>query len=174
MAEFITGVVERIVDGATYGVQVYDRWVTVRVDRGVAVRVFDYGLLSDDLHEGQHVRVVLAAFMTPSHWQAQQDDPQWEPPGLLSDPPDLRSQGLGGVISDLTWHLADQQWQHVFDRYQTSMFVRLTTPIGDLITGHMRLQREVDAPLAVGNYVTWEFARYDLMAFSKAGNDCRE
>ncbi len=74
----------------------------------------------------------------------------------------------------LAWHLADQQWQHVFDRYQTSMFVRLTTPIGDLITGHMRLQREVDAPLAVGNSVTWEFARYDLMAFSKAGNDCRE
>lgn len=176
MNTFMTGVLERNEVGATDGHVVYDRWLTLCLPDGIALRIFDDELVSTDLEVGQTYDMILVVAVP------QEIRYLPEPPADVDlrtvDHEVVESRVTKGTLLEYTYvvrgTVLDPSWlapQHAYrcavpDLYDYTS-VLLQTAVGRVLINSLNVEEDMKGPVeqvTAEGYMEWERSRLDLLA----------
>ena len=158
MGEFTTGLLTRNAPGAQYQGAVYDRWLTLRHDSGVSLKIFDpFPPIGTELAVGERYEVILSALV---------------PIGVAifsAAAPELPQGWWQGTIRELEWRVPPTAaCRYARANLSSGSWLLVETPVGPLLMGPRAVREAAFAggktALQVGDIIQWDFTRLDLQA----------
>jgi hypothetical protein len=148
LGNFITGLLERNEDGATYEGVVYDRFLTLRHGNGQVLSIFDMGEpISTNLPTNEIYEMVLVA--------AVPGDIQFFP----ARPP-TSTGDCHGIVIETAWNATKGSYRRDRVELYGREWMLLATPLGHLLMN----PTEIGVLISVGGFVQWKDPRLDLYA----------
>jgi len=176
MNTFVTGILERNEVGATDGHTIYDRWLTLRLSNGIALRIFDEELISTDLEVGQTYNMILVVAVpdTIRYLSAPPENVDLE--SIDREVVELRgSEGefveytyvVRGTVLEPSWQAPQRVYRCMVPYFPEFAAVLVQTAIGRVLINHLDIEEDMEGSLEqikVGGYLEWEHSRLSLLA----------
>ena len=176
MNTFVTGILERNEVGATDGHTIYDRWLTLRLSNGIALRIFDEELISTDLEVGQTYNMILVVAVpdTIRYLSAPPENVDLE--SIDREVVELRgSEGefveytyvVRGTVLEPSWQAPQRAYRCMVPDFYDYEAVLVQTAIGRILLSCTSIEDNMEGlaeQITSGGYLEWERSRLDLMA----------
>jgi hypothetical protein len=176
MNMFVTGVLERNEVGATDGYTIYDRWLTLRLSNGIALRIFDDELISSDLEVGQTYDMILIIAVPRTIHYLPSPPPNTDleaiehevvesraTPGTFLE----RTYVVRGTVLDPSWQAPQLEYRCMVPDFYDYEAVLVQTAIGRILLSRTSIEDNMEGlteQVTLGGYLEWERSRLDLMA----------
>jgi hypothetical protein len=175
MNTFVTGVLERNEVGATDGHTIYDRWLTLRLSNGIALRIFDDELISSDLEVGQTYDMILIVAVPwvihslsspPTNTDLEAIDREVVEsrvtPGIFLE----RTYIVRGTVLDSSWQAPQRAYRCMVPDFYDYEAVLVQTAIGRILISRTSIEDNMEGlaeQITSEGYLEWEHSRLDLM-----------